>query len=88
MTKQLQSSILVDEPTADWVRDNVSVDILRVRRVAKVVPFGMNTPLVVSELLPPEGEESILTNEHLEIYESATGSFFGRKLVRSFRSLA
>jgi len=75
MTKQLQTSILVDESTAEWVRANVTPDVLRIRRVAKVIPFGMQTPLVVSELLPPAGEGSILLDEHVAAYEQALDYF-------------
>ena len=87
MTKQLNTSILVDELTAAWVRDNVSRDILRIRRVARVVPFGMHNPLIVSEILPPEGDASILTNEHLEIYESALEHFLVGNWGETFRLL-
>ena len=38
MTKQLQTSILIDEATADWIREKVPRNVLRVRRVAKVRP--------------------------------------------------
>ena len=87
MTKQLQSSILVDEATAEWVRANVSTEMLRVRRVAKVLPYGMQTPLLVSELLPPAGPESILTDEHIEAYELALDSFLAGDWANAFRLL-
>lgn len=87
MTKQLQASILIDEPTAEWVRENVSRDVLRIRRVARVLPFGMQTPLVVSELLPPAGPESILTNEHIGAYETALDHFLEGRWTDAFRFL-
>lgn len=87
MTKQLQTSILVDESTAEWVRKNVTADVLRIRRVAKVLPYGMHTPLVVSELLPPEGENSNLLNEHVEAYESAVDHFLEGRWNDAFRLL-
>ena len=87
MTKHLQSSILVDESTADWVREHVPNGLLRVRRVAKVTPYGMNTPLVVSELIPPEGENSILKNEHVEAYEEALDHFLEGNWHDAFRLL-
>ncbi len=87
MTKQLQTPILVDEPTADWVRGNVPSDILRIRRVAKVLPFGMQTPLVVSELLPPEGPNSILLDEHVAAYEEAVEHFLAGQWNDAFRLL-
>lgn len=87
MTKQLQTSILVDEPTAEWVRENVSADLLRIRRVAKVLPFGMQTPLVVSELLPPEGPHCILLNEHVAAYEEAVEHFLSGQWNEAFHLL-
>lgn len=87
MTRQLQTSILVDEPTADWVRANVPSDVLRIRRVAKVLPFGMQTPLVVSELLPPAGPGSVLTDEHIIAYETALSHFLEGDWHEAFRLL-
>ena len=87
MTKQLQASILMDEATADWIRKNVSQDILRVRRVARVLPYGMQTPLVVSELLPPAGPASILTDEHVVAYEQALEHFLAGQWPEAFRLL-
>lgn len=87
MTKQLQAPILMDEPTADWVRTNIPPSELRVRRVAKVCPYGMNTPLVVSELLPPEGPLSILKDEHIRAYEEALKHFLDGQWAEAFRLL-
>ncbi len=87
MTKQLQAPILVDEPTALWLREHASPDVLRVRRVARVLPFGMTTPLMVSELLPPEGPHSILTAEHLAAYEEALDYFLDGQWTDAFRLL-
>lgn len=87
MTKQLQTSILVDEPTAEWVSQNVTPDILRMRRVAKVLPYGMHTPLIVSELLPPEGNDSLLSNRDLATYEEALQHFLDGEWNDAFRLL-
>lgn len=87
MTKQLQTSILIDEPTADWVRANVAPDVLRIRRVARVLPYGMQTPLTVSELLPPQGPNSILRDEHVAAYEEAVEHFLEGRWNDAFRWL-
>jgi adenylate cyclase len=87
MTKQLQASILVDECTADWVRANVPPSILRIRRVAKVLPYGMQTPLIVSELLPPAGPNSILHDDHVQAYEEALDHFLNGQWHDAFRLL-
>ena len=87
MTKQLRTPILIDESTAEWIRAHVPRSALRVRRVAKVLPFGMHTPLIVSELLPPEGEDSILRDEHVDAYESALEHFLQGNWNDAFRLL-
>ncbi len=87
MTKQLQASILIDETTAGWLRANVSRDVLRVRRVARVLPFGMLTPLIVSELLPPAGPGSVLTDEHIQYYDAALDHFLAGRWPDAFRLL-
>ena len=53
MTKILQAPILLDETTARIVRQQVPREVARVRRLAIVRPYGLDTPLEVSELLPP-----------------------------------
>jgi adenylate cyclase len=87
MTKQLQTSILVDELTADWVRAHVKPDVLRIRRVAKVLPYGIHTPLFVSELLPPESPHSLLRDEHVAAYEQAVEHFLAGHWNEAFRLL-
>ena len=78
---------MIDEPTANWIRANVDSNVLRVRRVLKVLPYGMQTPLVVSELLAPEGPSSILKDEHIIAYESALEHFMAGEWAESFRWL-
>lgn len=75
MTKALRAPILLDEATARAVRQSVLPDVARVRRLAVVRPYGMNAPLEVSELLPPESERGELTDEHLSLYERALDAF-------------
>jgi adenylate cyclase len=87
MTKQLQTSILVDEPTADWIRANVPTSELRIRRVARVLPYGMKTPLVVSELRPPASEDTIMADADIEAYEEALGEFLEGNWSDAFRLL-
>ena len=87
MTKQLQTPILVDEPTGNWVRENVSSDVLRIRRVARVLPYGMQTPLMVSEILPPSGQGGFLEDEHVAAYESALDCFLEGNWNDAFRLL-
>ncbi len=87
MTKQLRASILIDEVTADRIRKEIPSSDARVRRVARILPFGMRTPLMVSELLPPEGDRSVLTNAHIEAYEHALEALHIGKWSEAFNWL-
>ena len=74
MTRQLNASILIDPPTAAVIRSSLPKSECRVRRLAKVIPQGMSSPLEVSELLPPAGG-SILSDADIAAYESALSAF-------------
>lgn len=84
MTKQLHVPILIDEPTARFAREKLGPDVARVRRLAKVRPYGLETPLVVSELLPPQTEATELTDEDLANYERALDAFLIGKWDQAF----
>ena len=49
---------------------SVSPDVARVRRVARVRPYGMEAAVEVSELLPPAAQFPQLTDEHIAAYET------------------
>jgi len=87
MTKRLQAPILVDEMTANWIRQNPDSSGLRVRRIARVLPYGMKTPLMVSQLLPPNGSECILTDIHVQSYEQALEHFISGNWHEALRWL-
>jgi len=74
MTRQLNASILIDPPTAAVIRSSLPKSECRVRRLAKIIPQGLSSPLEVSELLPPAGG-SILSDADLAAYESALSAF-------------
>lgn len=75
MTKLLRVPILIDEPTADAIRTHTAPDVARVRRLAKVKPYGLATALVVHELVPPEGVSGAPSNEDIAVYEEALDAF-------------
>ncbi|MFV2065498.1 MAG: adenylate/guanylate cyclase domain-containing protein [Pirellulales bacterium] len=87
MTKLLQAPILVDEPTADTIRQSVSRDVARCRRLAVVCPAGLDTSLTVSELLPPETTFPLLSDQHLAEYEAALDAFQAGEWPEAFRLL-
>lgn len=87
MTKIIQAPILLDEATARIVRKEVPRNVARVRRLAVVLPYGLDTPLEVSELLPPLAEYPELTDEHLQFYEDALDAFLAGEWSKSFELL-
>jgi adenylate cyclase len=87
MTKLLRVPILIDELTAAGIRQNTSPDVARVRRLAKVLPYGLETPLVVTELIPPAGSEAKLTNEDLTVYEGALDAFLAGDWEKAYQDL-
>ncbi len=93
MTKLLRVPILIDEPTADAVREHLPRDVGRVRRLAKVRPYGMDTPLVVTELIPPaappgaDATEGALADEDLAAYDSALDAFLVGDWTAAYKDL-
>jgi adenylate cyclase len=75
MTKLLGAAILIDETTARHASAHLPLQTGRCRRLVNVKPYGMDTALIDSELLPPLAEYPILTDEHLAIYEEALNAF-------------
>lgn len=86
MTKTLQAPIIVDEGIAEFVRNSNCNDEFRIRRIAKVRPFGLATPLLVSELLPP-ATRSAVQDEDIKAYESALEDLHKGQWEKAFRQL-
>ena len=66
--------ILIDEQTAASVRESMPPEEGRCRRLCRVQPVGMEQPLMISELLPPESEDTI-SDEQIILYEKALDTF-------------
>jgi len=75
MTKLLRVPILLDETTARQAPLQLPTTEARCRRLALVRPFGLETAVQVTELLPPAGPNALLTDEHLKHYEIALDAF-------------
>jgi adenylate cyclase len=87
MTKILRAPILLDQPTAQAVRQRVPRDVARIRRLAVIRPYGLSTPLAVSELLPPESQYPLLTDAHLDYCEAALEAFLAGRWSEAFELL-
>ncbi|MCA9176471.1 MAG: adenylate/guanylate cyclase domain-containing protein [Planctomycetales bacterium] len=85
MTKTLRASILLDEVSASILRE--TAPDCRLRRVARVRPYGMDLPLEVTELLPPVEEDTVLTDEHVAAYEAALDALHDRQWQQAFELL-
>jgi len=87
MTKVLRAPILLDRGTAMAVRERISPETARVRRVAVVKPYGLDVPVEVSELLPPTSEYPQLTDDHVAAYEEALDALLQRDWSQAFQLL-
>ncbi len=86
LTRQMRVPILLDEATARILRQGMSPAEARTRHLAKVLPYGMETPLMVSELLPPY-PESELSDDLLEQYEAGVAHFLNGAWEEAYRAL-
>jgi adenylate cyclase len=75
ITKQLQVPILVDEATSRQLGEGDLGGWARLRRLARVRPYGLDEAVTVSELLPPAGGEHALSDADLRRYEAALDAF-------------
>ncbi len=75
LTKILQAPIILDAATAELARRQLQPDAARFRRLARVLPVGLDTPVEVSELLAPTVEQPEILDEHVACYESAVDAF-------------
>ncbi|HLQ43559.1 MAG TPA: adenylate/guanylate cyclase domain-containing protein, partial [Planctomycetaceae bacterium] len=87
MTSQLRVPILLDETLTRLVRERLDPREGRVRRLAKVLPIGLETPVMVSELLPPADDLRELTDAHLARYEQGVEDFIAGRWETAYRCL-
>jgi len=71
LTKQFGTSICIDATTAAWVERMLPKSEGRVRRLAHVYPYGMDKPMAVFGLLPPESECPDVTDQSIAAYDAA-----------------
>ncbi len=87
LTKLLRVPILIDEPTAQVVANKMPTTKARRRSLARIKPYGLEIPLLVSELLPPISENSLLTEMHLNHYQSALENFLAGRWREAYEEL-
>ncbi len=87
MTKQIHAPILLDEATATAARQQLTKGSARLRRVAKVKPAGLETPALVSELVPSASQWPQLSDENLAVYEEAVEAFLAGDWTRALKLL-
>ena len=71
MTKQFDLPICMDEPTAEYAKMYLPESEGRIRRLARVRPKGMDTPMTVYGLLPQTDQFAWVTDEVVADYDKA-----------------
>src|SRR5262249_8212106 len=87
MTRDPAVPIVIGEERAGIVGTRLPPDEARLRRLAKVLPYGMETPVVVSELLPGERELPQLSAAHLAAYDEAVEHFLAGRWEEAYSAL-
>ena len=88
MTKELRVPILICERTAEFVANTMQESEGRCRPVAQVIPYGLENPLKIFQLLPSVEADRIVTNEHIALYETALDAFNNGRWSESIDLLA
>jgi len=71
LTRFLRAGIIIDEATASYLREHVDADLMRLRQLAVVQPYGMASEHAIYELLPPASEDMALPDDVIQRYEQA-----------------
>ena len=87
MTKVMRVPIVVDEATAEIVRTRLDPGEGRIRRLSRVLPYGMETPLTVSELLPPVSDMPELTDPLIAQFEEGVDLFIAGQWEEAYQRL-
>ncbi len=87
MTRELHVSVLIDEFLDKQIREKLPKDEGRVRRLLQVQPYGMDRPLLVSELVPPESRNPLLSDQHLADFERGVALFISGQWSEAWKFL-
>lgn len=88
LTKHLRVPILIDEVTAQFVRERLPSESGRCRRLARLQPYGLETPVTVYQLLPAVGADPLFTDEYVANYELAVDAVIEGDWEKAFDMLA
>jgi len=87
ITKLLHVPILLDDETASIARRIIGPEIGRIRPIARIRPYGLDQPVLVHELLPPESEYPLLRDHHLQLCQQAVEAFIAGRWEEAFTML-
>jgi len=87
MTRPLHVPILMDEATAQLARMHLPGEAGRVRKLAKILPYGMETSLIVSELLPSLTSVPEISDAVIKQYENGVEKFIAGDWEAAYREL-
>ncbi len=87
LTKQLRVPIVIDEATASTLGDQLDPSVGRMRKLAKILPYGMEKPVVVSELLPAEDQTPAFSDATLQRYEQGIDHFIAGEWEQAYECL-
>ena len=87
MTKKLRVPVVLDEATASQVEPQLARTEGRLRMLGRILPYGMQTPVQVSELLPPVELLPQLTDELIEQYNQGVARFIAGDWEAAWASL-
>ncbi|MEO1994631.1 MAG: adenylate/guanylate cyclase domain-containing protein [Planctomycetaceae bacterium] len=87
LTKNLRVPILMDAQIAEIVRRGLPAAEGRSRHLARVLPYGLENPVDVSELLPPAVSFGELDDELIAEYETGVEHFIAGRWEEAYRCL-
>lgn len=84
MTKHFRVPIIMNDVTTQFVKQHMSRDEARCRKLAMVRPLGMKSATVISELLPAAGTPGTISDEDIEKHEEAVDAFIAGDWMKAF----
>ena len=84
MTKHFRVPIIVNDVAADFVKQHMSRDEARCRKLGKVRPLGMKSATLISELLPAADTPGTVSDEDIAKHEEAVDAFIDGDWMKAF----